>query len=159
MSLSDIFKAYRSKVMSYMSARILSYADAEDLCSEVFERILKRLNTFDSAKASISTWIYTISRNRVIDYYRQSKPWDELIEEIPCDKEIDDDILHEETVEELARAMNSLTDQQRQIIIYHYYDRIPLKRIAVFLGLSYGATKNRHNSALKTLRQVMSANT
>ena len=72
--LEQIYNAYYGKIMAYIRSRISSYAVAEDLCQDVFEKIARMLVNYDSERASVSTWIYTIARNRVIDYYRTSHP-------------------------------------------------------------------------------------
>ena len=44
--------------------------DVEDLVSAVFMKIVQKLDSYDSAKASVSTWVYTITRNTVTDHFR-----------------------------------------------------------------------------------------
>ena len=80
-----IYTAFHGKVMGYLCARINRRADAEDLCSEVFEKIFNRFDQYDKTKSSISTWVFTITRNTLIDHYRRSKPQEELDEEITAD--------------------------------------------------------------------------
>ena len=71
--MERIYADYRNKVMGYIRARVQRWADAEDLCSDVFEKVQRKLGDFDSSKASVSTWIFTITRNTVIDYFRRSR--------------------------------------------------------------------------------------
>ena len=66
--IETLYAQYSSKVMGYIHARVRNRADAEDLCSDVFEKIQRKLEDFDPSKASVSTWIFTITRNTVIDY-------------------------------------------------------------------------------------------
>ena len=78
--IEQIYTEYRDRVMGYIYARLRSRADAEDLCQDVFEKVNMKLDSFDSGKASISTWIYSITRNSVIDFYRRSHPHEEIDE-------------------------------------------------------------------------------
>ena len=55
--------------MGYIAARVQRRADAEDLCADVFEKAFRKRDAFDESKASISTWIFTITRNTVIDHF------------------------------------------------------------------------------------------
>ena len=150
-----IYMKYRDRVMGYIYARLQSRADAEDLCQEVFEKVHLRLDSFDPEKASVSTWIYAITRNCVIDFYRRSHPHDEIDENQATDGSIDDDLLNDETLEELAAALEKLPAQLRQIIVLRYYDGTPLTEIAKKLNLSYGAIKLRHAKALEMIRESM----
>ena len=61
----SIYQEYNGKVMGYISARVQRRADAEDLCSEVFEKVFRKMEGYDQEKASVGTWIYTITRNTV----------------------------------------------------------------------------------------------
>ena len=153
--IAEIYTQYRGKVFSYIRARISSYADAEDLCADVFEKILIKLDTYDSEKAALSTWVYTITRNCVIDFFRRNRPQDELSEDMPSEDGVDEDLLNRETLSELAAALKLLPETLREIIVLRYYDGKPLTEIAKIMGLSYGAVKLRHNAALEKLHQAM----
>ena len=99
--LEQIYSAYQKKVMGYIRARINSWADAEDLCADVFEKIARKLPDFDSTKASLSTWIFTITRNTVIDYFRRSKPSEEIDENIPEEGGVKEPEVYQKLLENL----------------------------------------------------------
>ena len=154
--IEQIYTEYRDRVMGYIYARLRSRADAEDLCQDVFEKINMKLESFDSGKASISTWIYSITRNSVIDFYRRSHPHEEIDENMAQDGAVDDNLLNDEMLEELAEALEKLPAELREIVVLRYYDGIPLTEIAKKMGMSYGMVKLRHNSALELIRRSMS---
>ena len=104
----SIYQEYSGKVMGYISARVQRRADAEDLCSEVFEKVFRKMEGYDQEKASVGTWIYTITRNTVIDYFRKNRPTAELDENIASDGEVDDSLLNNETLSELAQALKKV---------------------------------------------------
>ncbi len=153
--LEQIYTAYSGKVMGYIRARVQNTADAEDLRSEVFEKVLRKFAEYDPEKSAVSTWIFTITRNTVIDYYRKTKPTEELDENLADGSEVDENLLRTETLGELASALRDLPQQMREIIVLRYYDGKPLTEIAKTLGLSYGAVKLRHQTALDQLRRRM----
>ena len=153
--IESLYQAYYSKVMGYIYSRIRNRADAEDICSDVFEKVQRKLPDFDPEKASVSTWIFTITRNTVIDHYRRSKPTEELDENMSDSAELDESLLNSETLSELAGALRALPEELRDIIVLRYYDGKPLTEVAEIMGLSYGAVKLRHQSALAKLRKAM----
>ena len=153
--LEQIYTDYYKKVMGYISARIRSRADAEDLCSEVFEKVQRKLSDFDQSKASVGTWVFTITRNTVIDHFRRTRPSGELDENMAGDFEVDASILHTESLSSLAAALKQLPTELRDIIVLRYYDGKPLTEIAEMMRLSYGAVKLRHQSALVKLKRLM----
>ena len=151
-----IYNAFYGKVMGYLCARINRRADAEDLASEVFEKAFSRFDQYDQSKSSISTWIFTITRNTLIDHYRRTKPQEELDENLSDDTEIDEGLLQNESLEELASALKRMPEELRDIIVLRYYDNKPLTEVADMMGLSYGAVKLRHQKALGMLRKALS---
>ena len=150
-----IYDQYSGKVMGYIAARVQRRADAEDLCADVFEKAYKKIDAYDESKASLSTWIFTITRNTVIDYFRRNKVMDEPDENIAAEGEIDDELLSQETLSELAAALNKLPEELQDIIVLAYYDGKPLTEIAMMMRMSYGAVKLRHQKALGLLRKEM----
>lgn len=150
--LETLYIQYHGKVMGYLRARIRNLADAEDLCADIFEKVQRKLGDFDPSKASVSTWIFTITRNTVIDHYRRNKHLEELDENLSDDTEVDESLLNNETLSELAGALQRLPEEMRDIIVLRYYDGKPLTEVAQLMGLSYGAVKLRHQAALAKLR-------
>ena len=152
-----IYTAFYGKVMGYLCARINRRAEAEDLASDVFEKVFTRFDQYDGSKSSVSTWIFTITRNTLIDHYRRTKPTEELDENLSDQSEIDEDLLRSESLEELAAALRRMPQELRDLIVLRYYDNRPLTEVAEMMGLSYGAVKLRHQKALGMLRRVLSA--
>lgn len=155
LSVEQIYEEYSGKVMGYIRARIRNTAEAEDICSEVFEKVLRKIEAFDPAKASVSTWVFTITRNTLIDHFRRSRPGEDLDENLADDTELDEDLLRSESLSELAAALKKLPAQLMEIVVLRYYDGKPLTEIAALMGLSYGAVKLRHQNALLLLREAL----
>ena len=150
-----LYTAYRDKVFGYIRSRVNNREDAEDLCEDVFLKALRSSDGFDPSKASAGTWIYSITRNTVIDYYRRSRPTDEIPEDLSDDSSPEDGVLGAELLEELASALEALPDELCDIIVLRYYDRLQLTEIAPKLGVSYGVVKIRHKKALAELKTLL----
>ena len=155
LDLGRVYDEYSGKVMGYLRARIRNTAEAEDLRSEIFEKVLRKAEDYDQSKAAVGTWIFTITRNTLIDHYRKTKPTEELDENLADGAELDEDLLNAETLGELASALRTLPEQLRDIIVLRYYDGKPLTEVAQLMNLSYGAVKLRHQNALLLLRERM----
>ena len=153
--IETIYAQFSQKVRGYIHARVRNRADAEDLCADVFEKVQRKLGDFDPSRSSVSTWVFTITRNTVIDHYRRSRPSAELDENVSDDTELDEGLLNSETLSELAGALRALPEEMRDIIVLRYYDGKPLTEVAEIMGLSYGAVKLRHQAALAKLRRLM----
>ncbi|MBQ9550597.1 MAG: RNA polymerase sigma factor [Lachnospiraceae bacterium] len=156
MDIETIYRDYHDKVLNFIRSKVNSPEDAEDICSDVFIKVQNYLGGYDSRKASISTWIFTIARNTVIDFYRTHKTSEEIPEELSSDFEVDSELLNRETLSEIAEAINKLSDEERTVIVLHYYEGLKLREIEARTGLSYGQVKIRHNSALKAMKEFFS---
>lgn len=150
-----LYVDYHGKVLSYIRSHVFNTSDVEDLCEDVFVKAFSAADSYDETKASPGTWLYSITKNTVIDYCRRFRPTEEIPEEISDDSLPEDTILDTETLEDLAEALEKLPTEQTDIIVLHYYNNLPLTKIAGILGKSYGVVKILHNKALSTLRSVL----
>lgn len=150
--MERIYKEYYPKVVGYVRSKVSSPDDGEDICSNIMMKVMKGLPGFDPAKASLATWIFAIARNAVIDYYRQRKAYEELDENIPCASDDFETIFKEDALEELARALRKLSEQERNVIVLHYYRNMTLKDIASSACMSYSNIKKIHARGLLHLK-------
>lgn len=150
-----IYLDYRDRVFGYVMSKVAHTQDAENITADVFVKVFEKLNTFDAQKASLSTWIYTIARNTVTDYFRMRKAVFELPQSQASDFSVEDEICSNETLDELADALEALDARERDIIILRYYSGKTLKEIAVHLGISYAYVKVLQNKALAKLKNFL----
>lgn len=150
-----IFTDYRKKIFGYIQSKIRNTQISEDLTSDVFVKIYEKIDSFDEKKASLSTWIYLITRNTVIDYFRTGKQVCELPELADKRSSIEEEICKTETLKELADALNQLNERERDVIILHFYSGKTLKEISEHMGISYSYVKLVQNKALENLKKIM----
>lgn len=148
-----IYIEFKDRVARYVRGKVGNEHDSEDVVSDVFVKVFNGLSDFDENKASLSTWIFTITRNAVIDYFRASKRLCELPEELYSEDDTEQNIINTEMLERLADALERLNERERNIIVLHYYGGRTLKDIAEAMGISYSYTKLLHGGALKALRK------
>ena len=153
--LKKIYLDYHDKVYGYIVSKINNPHDAEDLSSEVFLKVYAKLDTYDENKSVLSTWIYTVTRNTLTDYFRTRKVFAEMPEDVEDEASVEDEICNAEMLENLANALEALPKRERDIIILHYYSGKTLKEVAERLGISYAYVKILQNKALKILRKKL----
>ena len=145
----QIYLQYHDKVRAYVRSKIQDPHDVEDLVSAVFMKIVQKLNSYDPTKSSVSTWVYTITRNTVTDHFRTRRTLvaleDYMADEAP--EELTDDVL-----DSLADALLALKEKERSLIVLHYYTGHTLKEVAEMMGMSYINAKVVHKKALDSLR-------
>ena len=157
--MEKIYLEYKEKVFRYVRGKVSNVADAEDVTSEIFLKIQTSLGSYDEEKATLSTWIYTITHNAVCNFYRtQSKralPLDEnalhLTDDDGAMAEIENEILKER----LAVALEALTEREQDIIVLYYYHEMPLRDIAIKMGITYTNAKFIKHQAINKLKCKM----
>ena len=150
-----LYTEYRDKVRGYVFGKLQNQSDAEDIISEIFLKIYKRYDSFDKDRASVSTWIYTITRNTVIDYFRSHRIHSELADSLSDNEYVDDNILKKESLAELGKALFKLDNRAQEIIILRYYKEMTLKDISSRMNVSYAYVKILHQKALCSLRALI----
>lgn len=133
--IDEVYREYQPRIARYVSMRIANRADAEDAVSAVFLKVVAHLAEFDESKGSLSTWIYAIARNQVIDYYRKPRAvaWPEGYEPVAQALPADADA----ALASLAVALERLPERQRSAVVLFYYAGLSHKEIAERMGVSY----------------------
>lgn len=150
-----IYREFYPKVLQYLTNRMGNAYDAEDMAQTVFVKVYSKLDTFDAEKSSLSTWIFNITRNTLIDHQRaMSLRIHEEIPETMADDSPDmlDSLIMEQEQERLVDALECLTREEQDLIILHYYKEYTLLKIAELMRKPYGQIKRLHTKALQKLK-------
>ncbi len=164
-SVEAIYTDYYKKVSYFVTKKVGNDQIAEDIVSDVFLKIASNIDRFDPEKAAVSTWVYTIANNTVLDYYRTRKVYSEipaengesgvLPETLVDSAPLCSALIENEELEELAEALGSIPERLRDIVILHYYQNMTLKEVAERMGMSYANVKILHKKALFQLRAAL----
>jgi RNA polymerase sigma factor (sigma-70 family) len=138
---ADLYQEYLPKVYRYISYRITDTHQAEDLTSIVFEKALTKFQSYSSEKAAFSTWIFSITRNTLIDYFRAShKVQTVQIEEAPPpssrEPSPEDELVKSEEFQKLQHCLSHLAAQEREILSLKFGGEMNNRQIARMTGLS-----------------------
>ncbi|MBM4461741.1 MAG: RNA polymerase sigma factor [Chloroflexi bacterium] len=139
---------------------------AEDVLQEVFVRVHKSLDSFDSRKGAFSTWLRRITVNQCITERRNSHSASlslslERLEEEGLDPEDTDSerpeelALKREEGQRIQRAMNTLDRKHRAVVTLRYFEQLSYEEIAQVLSIPLGTVKSRLNTAIQALRQEL----
>jgi len=150
-----LYDAGVDRIYRYIFFRVTDLEIAEDLTSEVFLKAWENLHRYRPGGPFIS-WLYTIARNTVIDHYRtrkQSVSLDETV--IKLDPHLEEKVDLQDEVETLKRAMQHLTDQQREVLTLRFLVELDTRQIAGRMRKSEGAVRALQMRALQALAKVM----
>lgn len=161
LAFGRIFAFYGPRVKAYLRRLGAEDATAEDLTQEVMLSVWRRADQFDRGRAALSTWVYTIARNKRIDAMRRERRPEFDLEDpalVVEDAGAPRGDVHAEAEQarrEIGRAIEQLPAEQAQLLRIFYFEEKPHSEIAEELGLPLGTVKSRLRLALAKMRALM----
>jgi RNA polymerase sigma-70 factor (ECF subfamily) len=160
-SLQDLYDRY--KTMAYSIAlRITSDASlAEDVVQDAFLGVWRNAGRYVAGRGSVKTWVLAIVHHRAVDAVRRRRPTTELPEreDVPPPAlrlpDIWQDVAAGLDRDEIAAAMATLSDVQREAIEMAYWGGLTQQEIAERTGTPLGTVKSRVRLGLLALRRAL----
>ena len=153
---ATLFDHYAPRVKGYLARLGLEPGRAEDVAQEVMVAVWRKAGSFDRGKASVSTWIFRIARNRRIDLFRREKTatLDALDPQLSPEALPQPDAGLEAAQREVqvAAALADLPPDQRDMVRAAFYEDLSHSEIAERFGLALGTVKSRLRLAFEKLR-------
>ncbi|HEU5382143.1 MAG TPA: RNA polymerase sigma factor SigZ [Ktedonobacteraceae bacterium] len=153
------WEAFHAPLHQFIRYRVADDATAEDLLQEVFLKIHQQGTSLRDAR-HLESWIYQITRNLIIDYYRshhhRETPLDD-VEVLDLPEELPDDDIVSELLPCVRAMVLALPEQDRQALILTEYQGLTQKELGERLGLSFSGAKSRVQRARKKLKQELLA--
>ena len=121
---SIIMEKYHNELFKYVYNILGNYQTTEDLLQEIFLKVYKNINKYDSKKASFRTWLYRISTNHTMNYlnskeYKNRNGLSIYEEEtIESDGDIEENIIKDEQINQIKKTMDKLLKPKDKEIMY-----------------------------------------
>lgn len=158
----EYFETYYSQIYRYILKRIGDDTQAEDLAMDCFLACYMNYESYDSSKASFATWLYVIVNNKLKNYFRDHKMYEELCEEQASPEIMEDEVIQAAYLDDmrtkLAISLKSLPSNQLKIVLLKYFSNKNSTEIARILGLTPGNVRVQLNRALKKLKKFFDDN-
>ena len=148
----EIWGAFHARLLRFIRSHVADEATAEDILQDVFLKIHTRLDTLADER-KLTSWVYQIARNAVIDHARAQRPQTELQEQIAIPDEPDDDLARE-LVPGLTTMLEALPAGDREAILLADLAGISQQALADRLGISLSGAKSRVQRARRRLKDV-----
>jgi RNA polymerase sigma-70 factor (ECF subfamily) len=171
-ALKILIKRYASPLYNF-TARLTGQNNAPDAVQEIFIKVWKNIDNFDSRKASFKTWIFTIAKNTTTDFLRKKKNLlfsdlesarQDLAEEnkntfaenIPDESLLPNEILQKlEDSQFLNTLLQKLRPDYQEILVLHYQEEMTFEEIGKILGKPLNTVKSSHRRAIIELRKMI----
>ncbi|MFQ6133596.1 MAG: sigma-70 family RNA polymerase sigma factor [Armatimonadota bacterium] len=158
---------YQDRIFSYLCRMCGDPSEAEDLCQEVFVRAFVSIGRFRGA-ATFQSWLYRIATNMCVDALRRRRRAEgppvsldepspggtrELARELAGGDTPHDTAEVRELQDEVARAIQSLSEKLRPVVIMFDIQGLSYGEIAEALDCPLGTVKSRLFNARMQLRE------
>ena len=156
---SDFERLYAAEaqgLFAFLAYRTGDRALAEDLLADAFERALRSRVKYDRKRGSEKTWLYAIALNLLRDHARRAAAEGRAYERIPAGFERDV-FAGVEARDEIGRALNVLSGEEREAISLRFGAELTVPEIAVVLGEPLTTIEGRVYRALRKLREALAS--
>ncbi len=143
------FRRHYRDVYGFIRRRSSSPAEAEDITADVFVAAVAGLDRFEPGATPVLAWLYTVARRRLVDEARRRDRSPLVpVEPLPPDYGAD-------VAAALRRAIDTLPDGQRTVVLLKLVRGLSFREIADRQGWTEAACKMRLSRALDRLRVVL----
>jgi RNA polymerase sigma-70 factor, ECF subfamily len=167
-AFGELVRKYQGKIYSLAYGMVGNHADADDLAQEIFLKTYRNIKKF-RFKSSFYTWLYRIGVNTIIsrrkklrgDSHLELKPQVLDIEGSPYlstrlgGEKGDRALSNKEMKKDIYRAIETLSDKHKEVVVMHDIEGIPHSEIAEILSISQGTVRSRLHYARERLQKEL----
>lgn len=152
---AELYERNFHAVYAYVARRVQNRSEAQDLTAHVFQQALANIGKFKWRGAPFVAWLYRIAANAIADHARKQSREPADIEST-TKLAVDPDLEQVERRARLFRAVDTLPEDQRKVILLRFGEEKSIREIAVCLNRSEGAVKQLQFRGLENLRARLS---
>ena len=156
MEVGGIYTEFHRSLLAYVRTKIRSKEDAEDIMQNIFTKISANADSL-SDKEKIQNWLFTVTKNAVIDYYRVNAKK----KNVELSESISEQLIEEEGVDStkgLDRCVSTmiaqLPEEYRAIIEDAEMHSISQKELAEKYNMAYSSMRSRVQRGRERLKQL-----
>ncbi len=164
--ISEVVEREQSRLRNFIRRRVADPRDVEDILQDVFSELVeanRRLMPIDH----VTSWLFRVARNRITDLFRKMQPDsfsatagtddDELLQfgDLLPSPDAGPEAIFARNVllQELARAVDELPEEQRRVFVGHELEGRSFKEMAAETGVSMNTLLSRKRYAVLRLRR------
>jgi RNA polymerase sigma factor (sigma-70 family) len=168
--IGDVYATERKKLLGYIRKRVPGSVEAEDILQDVFYQLTMGFRDLGTIR-NITAWLYRVTENRIIDYFRKSQPLnmsysDQIAEgeEGPLSLEEilpaigstpGDEELKELIWEKINETLNELPEEQSEVFIANEFEDMSFRDISEKTGIGVNTLISRKRYAVLALRKEL----
>ncbi len=149
----QLVEKYQDSLFTFIFYSIRDEDSAKDILQETFIKALKEIDKYKE-EGKFKAWLWTIARNKVMDFYRKSSKIVPLEEEtLKQEDETSKKALSQIELSHIEKIIENLPPEQKEIILLRQY--LSFKEIATVLDCPLGTALARLNRAIKRIQKSL----
>jgi len=164
-SLEMLIKRHKQRIYNFIYSKVFDRDLTEDIFQDTFIKVIRTLKLGNyNEEGKFVSWVMRIAHNLVIDHFRKksripkfesSNDFD--IFSVLKDNEIDieNKLIKDQIMIEIKKIINLLPDDQKEVLVYRYYNELSFKEISEKTGVSINTSLGRMRYALINLRNII----
>lgn len=153
-SLEQIWHEFSDKLGQFIRARVADPATAEDILQDVFVKIQARLGQLKDP-TKLTSWVYLITRNTIIDHYRTRKETVEVPESLAAEESEPPTVELEALKAAFRRMIQSLPEPYREALVLTEFEGLTQQELADKVGISLSGAKSRVQRGRQQLKEML----
>ena len=160
-ALEAVYRTYSPQVLGYL--RGLRVPDPEGVTGDVFVSVVRNVPDFVGGESEFRSWLFTIAHRRAVDAFRRGSRQRENAEaplslggDIEARDDVAEQVATQLTLAPLVAALDSLTTDQRAVMLLRVIADLSVADTAAILGKNPGAVKTLQRRAISSLQRVLS---
>lgn len=163
LDVEALFLEYHPRVYAYVRYRLANVAEAEDLTSDILERALTHLASYDPLKGAFSTWLFRIAHNAYVNHLKQGQRRGRYhvdLAEGLVDLAVDGPgpeqaLVRGEETARLLGCLSTLSARQQEILVLRFAGQLKNREIARVLNMNERTVSVTILRALRKLREQL----
>jgi RNA polymerase sigma-70 factor (ECF subfamily) len=156
MTFDDLFERYHQEIYRLCIGMLADTAEAEDATQEVFLRAHRAWHTYNSHQATARTWLGHITLNYCRSVLRRRRIFQFIPFTAKTIVQSDRSLMNHDSRIDLHKALQTLDEQHRSVVVLRYYLDLPCAAIAEILRVSEGTVHSRLYTARRRLHIQLS---
>lgn len=158
-AFGSLYDKYQPRIYRFIYLKVGHREEAEDLCHQVFLSAWQNISNYKFKGFSFSAWVYSIARNKIIDYYRTKKHHQNIDDvKIIIDAGPHKDFDSKIEKENLKKAIQKLSQAEQNVIILRFVEDLSLKETAEVLNIGEIFCRVKQHRAIKKLKRILEQN-
>ncbi len=149
-----VWQEYHSRLRAFVKSRISDDAAVDDILQDVFLKMHMGLNSLKD-EAKLQSWLYQITRNDIIDYYRSRKPSEDIPKWLPQPEPDSSEKAVQQLSDCLQPMIQLLPETYREAVILSELKGLTQREVAQMQGISLSGAKSRVQRGRTLLKNML----